>query len=88
MNRDVILKEMSDLLERKGVPNKPVAHSIVRGDGQPRKQLINHHKRLMTLYKGLATPLLQQEYNILKFNVEKEEAERANQDSDQKSDSK
>jgi len=81
-----MLKEVAKLLERKGVPNKPIRQPVVRGDGQTRDQLINHHKRLMNLFKGLKPDLLKREYDILKFQVEKEEAERANQVSDSKSD--
>lgn len=77
MNKDLILNEIKGLLVRKGVPDKPINEEFVLADGRVVTQLVNHHKKLMKVYDKLPLPILRQEYNILKHQVETAEAEGA-----------
>jgi hypothetical protein len=74
-----MLQEIEELLIKKGVPKKAIMEDITTADGRTKQQLINHHKRLMSVYSSLPTPVLNQEYNILKHEVEN-----ANSSGDQK----
>lgn len=85
MNRKEILEEISELIVKKGVPDKPVNEGITRGDGRVVYQLTNYHKRLMSVYESLPDGILKREYDILKFDVEGKKD--VDQQSDQTSDS-
>ena len=82
LSKKQMLTEIAKLPEKKGVRDVPVLEEIKVADGSTYAQLQNHHKKLMNVYSSLPEPLLWQEYNIMKHQVEKKEAQDVNSSSD------